>query len=425
MKYHLIFFITIMIGCVPIDQSTSTNFIPKRLVYSDSKYDPSVGTCLIYNQNALDPPITTLQSTNSLTLEFDVLGDEYEYLYAKIYHCNADWTRSILNDLEFINQNNEFPINDYGFSGNALTLYTHYRFNIPPVLLSGNYVIAVYRNSNPQDLLLSRRFMIVENLVSINAETIMPNQVELRKTGQQIKFEIDYQGLNVRNPNTELQVTIRQNQRWDNAKMGLKPTNVMFGSEKMEFNYFQGESTFWGGNEFRIVDLRTTSVEGFNVAKLDVEQNRRFALIASAAPSESTVYSQPINQDINGKFFVTSLEPAAGQLDADYIYSAFTLIAPKDPLNKIYVIGGFNDWQVNNKSAMYYDDSLQAYRYETPLKQGYYNYTFYAPGASEPYPVDGSHFLTENEYDIIVYHRAVGTLNDRIVGYHKFLSHAR
>ncbi|MCR9252865.1 MAG: DUF5103 domain-containing protein [bacterium] len=422
MKYYLYLLASLLIGCVPIDQSTSTNFVPKKIAFADFKYDPTVGTYYVYNQNALTPPITTLSSQNSLMLEFDVLGDEYEYLYAKIYHCNADWTKSSLNDLEFISQNNEFPINDYAFSRNALTLYTHYSFPIPQVNFSGNYVIAVYRDSNPQDLLLSCRFMVVENAVTITPDIIIPNLVNYRKTGQKVDMEISYDGINVKNPNTEIQVTVRQNRRWDNAKIGLKPTNIQFGNKLMEFNYFSGENTFYGGNEFRLFDLRTTSATGMNVAKLDVAENRRFALIATSQINESVVYSQPINQDINGNFFVISLEPAADQLDADYIYTSFTLLAPKEAYGMIYVIGEFNNWQASSKNAMYFDESLQAYRYETSLKQGFYNYTFYAPQADNPYPVDGSYFETENDYDVLVYHREIGTYHDRIVGYKEFSS---
>jgi hypothetical protein len=64
---------------------------------------------------------------------------------------------------------------------------------------------------------------------------------------------------------------------------------------------------------------------------------------------------------------------------------------------------------------------MKYYTCRTILKQGYYNYRYvYVPtGTSkidEAY-FEGTHNLTENEYDIIAYYRPVGARSDLIIGY--------
>jgi hypothetical protein len=66
---------------------------------------------------------------------------------------------------------------------------------------------------------------------------------------------------------------------------------------------------------------------------------------------------------------------------------------------------------------MKYDDENQLYFTTLRLKQGYYDYRYDVVSADYTrYEYEGSHFQTENEYDILVYYRAPGSINDEVVG---------
>ena len=64
---------------------------------------------------------------------------------------------------------------------------------------------------------------------------------------------------------------------------------------------------------------------------------------------------------------------------------------------------------------MQYDNELRGYRGDALLKQGWYDYIYYTPG--DPYVIEGSHFETENDYDILVYVKPQGRTYSILAGY--------
>src|SRR5690606_13180400 len=135
----------------------------KQLVLADRAYEPQIKTIQLYpsfgtRENELLPAVVPLGQPN-LLLEFDDLDRPVERFYARVIHCNKDWTASGLAALEYMTEYNEFPITDYEFSENTAVPYVHYRFPVPAVRLPGNYVLVVYRDGNKDDLILSKRFM--------------------------------------------------------------------------------------------------------------------------------------------------------------------------------------------------------------------------------------------------------------------------
>ena len=120
----------------------------QQLQNVDRIYDPKVETVLLFplvsaNPNdpslTLNPPIISLDEQVSLQLEFDDLTANYRSFRARLIHCNADWQRSVLNDIEFTYEYNDNPIADYQVSINTKIPYYHYRFTLPRVKLSGIY----------------------------------------------------------------------------------------------------------------------------------------------------------------------------------------------------------------------------------------------------------------------------------------------
>ena len=72
---------------------------------------------------------------------------------------------------------------------------------------------------------------------------------------------------------------------------------------------------------------------------------------------------------------------------------------------------------------MRYDSNLGGYTGDFILKEGYYEYLYITPG--DEYQLEGSHYETENTYDIIVYYRMPSKIYDQIVGFAQFRSNIR
>jgi len=413
-----------LISCVPLDQSSTPNFVPKKISYVDKVYDSSVGAIIIYNQNQTNPPIVELSSAEKITVEFDLFEDESNYINAKLIHCDSYWNKSRVQDLQILDEYNQFLVTNYQFSENTITGYIHYKMDLPKPKISGNYILAVYRDNNEEDLLFTRRFLITEKLISIEATVQIPRQVQKRNSAQDIQLNVLYENINTTNPQQEFTATIRQNFRWDQAKRNIKATNNLANEKKLEFRSFDNETTFDGGNEFRLIDLRSRSVPGMNVESIQRNNSGLKARSKVFKHYKGVVYSRPVNNDMNGRYFHSTIEVGADPLEVDYISTTFNIDLGQQLANKpLHLMGNFNLWAKTQENQLIYNDSSKLYECDLFLKQGVYNFTVEGGSSTEDrFPLDKTYRLTENEYDIIIYRKVIGTNYDRIVGYHSFSS---
>ncbi|MEL6561740.1 MAG: type IX secretion system plug protein domain-containing protein [Bacteroidota bacterium] len=420
---HSLVVMFIGISCVPLDQNSDTNFIPKKITYSNKDYNQSVGAILLYNQNPLDPPVADLRSNEQLILEFDLFEDNSDYINLRLIHCDANWNKSKIPDLQYLDEFNQFLVTDYQFSENTAINYVHYKMVIPKPKISGNYIIAAHRGNNKDDLLFTRRFLITERLVSIESSVQMPRQVQQRNTGQELVLKVIYENINSPNPQQELFATVRQNYRWDNAKVNLKANNNLINSNTLEFQTFDNELTFPGGNEFRLIDLRSKSIPGMNVANVRQQDNDVIANSRIYQPFIGDVYTRPVNEDMNGNFFHSIVDLGADPLEVDYVYTTFNIDLNQKYADPIYLVGRFNSWDHDSKSLLVYNETRKLYQTSFFLKQGVYEFTVESvKGDVIGHPLDKSFRLTENMYDVIVYQKVIGNNYDRIVGYYRFTS---
>ena len=71
-----------------------------------------------------------------------------------------------------------------------------------------------------------------------------------------------------------------------------------------------------------------------------------------------------------------------------------------------------------NKEKRYYEANIY-------LKQGYYNYEYVLKkfdGENLNRFIEGSHYQTDNDYHIYIYHRQTGESYDRLIGIQKLTS---
>jgi hypothetical protein len=390
----------------------------KTLALLDKTYEPQIRTVLCYPNQIVDgtrliPAAVTL-GLQDLVIEFDDLVEDRNNYYVKLIHCNFDWTKSTLMDLDFMKDYNEFTISEYSFSINTQIPYVHYRFQVPPVKLPGNYVVIVYRDGNKQDLVLSRRVMVYDNRMALAQDDRMAGLGNIRSTNQSLNFTVSYGNMEIINPMSSVHVTIRQNQRWDNAKFDIKPSFIRENSSQLEYRFFDMDNSFQAGNEFRFVDFRSLNNPGQNTFKVDKSRKPYEVVVNLDAPRGSESYSQ--YADLDGGFYIDNLDYRQEPwVSAHYVNVDFGLKSPK--LNgDIYLIGAYNGWARTEENKMVFNQGTYSQR--MLLKQGFYNYQYWVEGSGvNANQVEGSHFETENVYEVLVYYRPFQPNADLLIGY--------
>jgi hypothetical protein len=390
-------------------------------VLVDRVYEENIQSVRIYPKTGefssqLSSPTIAFNSSVPLVLEFDDIAYEADAYSATIIHCNSDWTTSGLKPADYLSNYNEFNVNEYEYSINTRIPYIHFTFRVPRVTKSGNYILKVYRARDEEEVIIVKRFMVYNNQVNIGAKVVPPSKTEDRQNSQQINFSIDYGGRELLDPLNNVKVVIRQNQRWDNAITQLKPSFIREERSMLEYQLFDGSNTFSAGNEFRFVDLRYTRSKGRNVGSIKIEEDAVFAETTLDQSRSGQAYLEYL--DLNGQYGIFTYEKQSHELESEYILATFNF--ESDPLPEPPVVfGALSNWGNDPESKMTYDENKGIYQATLLLKQGWYDYQ-YGLKSSEGWnleKIEGEHFQTENEYEIFVYYREMGSRYDELIGY--------
>lgn len=389
-------------------------------VYDNTCYDDKVATVILQkNIGIYDPlPVLNLGSTESLKLSFDMLDPQNEFLNYSIIHCNRIWMPSDLQPMDYVNGNTMGEITDYKFSTNTYQTYTHYSLNFPTeemtITKSGNYILKVFRNFDEEDILLTRRFMVVDIQTKISSTIKSATVPEFRFSHQEVDFSVNYLGFDIPNPFLDVNVTILQNNSWNNAITNLKPQFV--NNNELSFNY-ENENLFPGTNEFRFFDIRSLRFFSNNVIKKYIDSVQNVVL----RPEESKAYLNYVRWiDYNGKRDIFNSDGMNLVEDGDYALVHFNFKSNNlEEMGEIFVYGELTDWQLKDEFKMTFSPELNMYTCPVLLKQSYYNYHFILRGKDGKIDysfTEGNHQETENDYTILVYHKNVFYGYDEIIG---------
>ena len=406
----------------PGTQKPPEYYADKTLRYQDYTYAPEVRSVQCYvatgqPNEVFQPPVVALGQSTALTLEFDILGGQSPRYTAKLIHCDVNWQPSVLTDLQFLNEINEFLVTDYRVGINTKVPYFHYRLRAPAVKLSGNYLWVVQSAGGVP--VVSRRLLVYENRVQTSLQPGIVIGGQERFTLQQLDFAVGYGSVELVNPAVEVKVVLRQNFRWDNAKYNLRPTFVRDAERRLEYQYFSFENAFPGLSEYRYFDIRSLQAAGIGVLHVDPRANPTAVILQPEVTRSLQAYNQ--YQDANGQRVFESREYGNGATNADYADVTFQLKADQLAPGPVYAFGAMTDWQLKDEFRLTYDETKQLYTGHALLKQGYYNYDFAVAGARGAVPnevfFEGTHQETENQYDLLVYYRPPGSRTDLLIGY--------
>ena len=367
------------------------------------------------------------EEENTLEISFDEMShDVHQYSY-RVLHCHRDWTESDISSYEYVDGFTTADIVDYEHSMNTQQAYTHYSFVFPnedmQIKISGNYVLQIYEDGDQENIVAELCFRVVEPLVGIDAIIRANTDIELNGRYQQLDIDIRTVALDNMRDAGEIKVVVQQNGRQDNQVILHKPTFV----EPNRLRYINQKALiFEGGNEYRHFDIYSAYYAGYHVDRIVYKQGEYHALLEvdeirgtmhKNAGREGTVYLT--ERDANGQWIINCEKTDYVDTEAEYMWVHWVL--PVDQYmtdGPVFVGGDVFDNQMSAQNRMAYDAEQKCYYLYAYLKQGGYDYMYYVwdKNSASSLPLEGSHWQTDNEYSVWVYHRPFGARYDRLVG---------
>lgn len=394
------------------------------IIWENKIYKEGIKTVLTYKKGwELSMPIIDLHSGDKISLVFDELGSNAGKYSWTIVHCNSNWQQSDAVPLDFMSGINYGTIDQYESSQNTMTDYINYQFDFPndecELLISGNYIIKVYENDNPDEIVLVSRFYVAEKLLEISANIEQLKVNRLEGMNQRVNFSLNYPN-EIENPIETVSYKIIKNNETEKDFIKLKPSSISGNIIRYENIDFLA---FAGGNECRHFDLKSFKFLSDHLQKIEKKSDNYHVKLNSDNDRLEEEYR--FENDINGRSLIKLENNEKSNIMADYCTVYFELQAPF-PLETgdYYIFGSLSNWSLNESFKMEYNYKSGYFEKKLLLKQGYYNYLYRFSTSdlllnTEPnkYKVEGNHFQTENDYYIFAYYKAISQNYDRLIGY--------
>ena len=402
----------------------SCNILVKAATNPDKIIDSAIHTVLVHPLgNMLALPVISLNGSTPLEISFDDFKAQYQNYYYAVELVNADWSSVQLNPFDYLQGFNQNRITNFSISSISLKSYYHYKFNFPNQncrpTKSGNYIVKVYKDGNPNDVIFTRRFFVVDDQVSIGATVQEPFDAAISRTHQKIQINIDTKKLTYFQPN-QLLVKVIQNTRYNDGIQLSTPTFIR--GNMMEYNN-ENDLIFPSGKEARWLDLQSLRIVSDRISRFESIQKGTIVHLKPDVSRQSIPYF--IFKDLNGNFIISNTESIESENQNDYAQVQFTYIPPNHlPYigQRLFLSGALTNNILDNTSEMVFNAKAGVYQKSVLLKQGYYSYNYILRDIAENDPLqdfsetEGDHWETENDYSIFVYYRPPGARHDHLIG---------
>lgn len=384
----------------------------------------NIKTVQVFNPQKNDnTPIIRLNSNEYLLFLFDDLNASYKRYNYKIEHRNADWSESNIFQSEFIVGFNSDYARTYKNSFNTYKKFTNYQIQFPNkdmnVKLAGNYVLKVYTDNENQPI-FTKKFAVYQGNVEVGMQFTRYINGAQKDFNQRIQTIVASGTQSLTETPDGAKLFVMKNNNWQDHMVGISPDF----SRNNQLTYNNIAWTFEGGSEYNWFDTKNLDVPG-----LSTERNfRKDSVYHTVLRPDIPKYNLPYDDygDINGNFYIRNNRYgneylAASEADYTWIYFALDAFEDQNGLYEPYVVGAFNNWEINEDSKLKKDADSGFWVNEYFLKQGYYNYQYVVKntktGKIEPSYVSGSFWQTENLYQGLFYYRPWGARYDILMGY--------
>lgn len=392
----------------------------------EAVFNPNIQSIKFFkNGEQVAFPVMRLGNLEQMELHFDDLQNRAQNYFYTFILCNSDWSRTNLSQMDYIRGFAQNRINRFRASSATFTRFFHYTANLPDrncvPSRSGNYILLVFLNGDTSQAMFTRRFMVVQDRVSLATEVKQPFNQNFFRSHQKIVTRVDLRTLDVFNPAQQLRLVVMQNNRWDMVQHASVPTFIR--GKVYEYNV-EDNFIFEGGKEWRWLDLRSLRLQSDRVASVDYHDNSYDIYVRPDTVRSALRYI--FYPDLNGRYFIANLENVNIWSMSDYANVHFTFL-PDDPAvyqgKKIYLYGEFTSYRLLPQYAMEYNSNLNIFEKTLRLKNGFYSYIYVTQSQNNPDELpkmeftEGNNWETENQYTILLYYRAFGGRADELVGY--------
>ncbi len=368
----------------------------------------------------LSPPVIPLEGNEEIEIRFDRMTQDDTYYRYSLTHCNADWRPSGLSTMEYMVGFNHNDVDYWDYSFNTFAAYTHYSIILPnehvQLRVSGNYVVKVFADNDPDTPILYACFSVYENGVQINATASSITDIGHNREHQQVEAQVNFTHFPIRNPQTDLRLYISQNNRLDNEVCVSNPLYVRGNIAGFEHNR---DMIFEAGNEYRRFEMASIRYAGIGIASIRLINPLYHATLNTDTPRANTSYRYDETQ--HGRYLVRESGATDSHLEADYFIVHFALDMDTPLLDgDIYLNGDFTYNTLDEAYKMVYNYDTRQYENQLLLKQGAYNYQYlYVPydgGKATTKRIEGNFYETTNDYLMKVFYRPFGERYDRLIG---------
>ncbi len=376
------------------------------------------------NDDEYRPPIIT--TGEQITIEFDVTTSQPPNLQIIFKHASKDWKT---DENLFVNDPPKTRAVALSFSTapNGVHHYT-YRYknsfpnnrNFVEFVYSGNYIFTVVDRDANDQILESGKFIVAEESIPVSMK--IENKYHPDYTSP--LNQMNYVTVNVSVPNEYIASDLSSMYHPDVKTVDIiKNWNIVQpyridvddnDAQTFVENFTKPNKTFWKrdislGNEYRRLDISSAAL---------YPNNTLAVLRDNPDVSRFQWQSKP---DANG---ASKLKAFTGA-NSDYLKVEMRLRLASDPKQKIFLVGGFTEWNVLPEYEMLRDSATQLFKLQHWLRRGVYDYQYVlgdvdANGSvinQDWISLEGNDWRTINRYTALVYYydRRFGGF-DRVIG---------
>lgn len=291
-------------------------------------------------------------------------------------------------------------------------------------MASGNYLMQIFDQDDPDETLLQLRFAVSENTVAVDGRASGRTDKGFNTEWQQVDFDLIPSGMRIGNPYQDLTITVTQNGNPASIRSVSHPLRV--SGDKVVFEHAP-ELIFPASNEFRRFETVRIADAGMHVDSIRFGGTNYHVWLTPDTWRAEGNYHYDSTQ--RGRFLIRESNSTDSDLGADYVTVHFTLDCPEIADADIYLDGELTGHELTDRWKMNYDYQTRLYTLQAPLKQGSYNYQYVAlprgrkDVMASASPIEGDFFETVNEYLIEVFYHPPGARADRLVGHATVVAH--
>ena len=374
----------------------------------------------VVNQDFLSPAVMCLHTDDILQIAFDELSHDYHRYVYTIERCEADWTPSEeMFESDWLEGFNAIVIDDHEQSVNTIIPYTHYQLQIPNsqcrLKMSGNYRLHIIDDESQKELACVE-FMVTDQTMSLFMEASTNTDIDHNISHQQLSISLNYNNHIVTNPQEQIRMVVRQNDREDNSRLHVSPSFIQ--ANGLRWQHHQ-QLIFDAGNEYHKYEVLDPShpTMGIDYINWDGEQYQVYPFINEPRPHY--IY----DEDADGAFYIRNSDNRENDTASEYVWVNYRLKAPELPFGRI-IIQGMWTTEAPETYLMSYDQTERLYTASILQKQGYYSYQYLwqdQDGHLQTLPSEGNFYQTENRYQAYIYYKGTGERTWRLVSYRQLI----